>query len=139
MCKRLFAPGNDSFPTSLALLTLRFWLGATMLINHGTGKLLAYETMASSFPDPLGVGHITSYSLVVAAEFLASILLIAGIVTRFAALMLTVNMSVAFFLVHKAALTGEHSGEVAFVYLAGFATLLLAGPGRISLDKVIFE
>jgi len=110
-----------------------------MLINHGTGKLLAYETMASSFPDPLGVGHITSYALVVAAEFLASILLITGIVTRFAALMLTVNMSVAFFLVHKAALTGEHSGEVAFVYLAGFATLLLAGPGRISLDKVIFE
>ena len=139
MCKRLFAPGNDSFPTSLALLTLRFWLGATMLINHGTGKLLAYESMASSFPDPLGVGHITSYALVVAAEFLASILLIAGIITRFAALMLTVNMSVAFFLVHKAALTGEHSGEVAFIYLAGFTTLLLGGPGRISLDKVIFE
>jgi len=110
-----------------------------MLIQHGAGKLTAFETMASGFPDPLGLGHITSYVLVVGAEFFASVLLMAGLLTRFAALMLAVNMSVAFFVVHKSALTGEHSGELAFIYLAGFATLLLAGSGRISLDKVFFE
>jgi putative oxidoreductase len=139
MFKKLFAPGNDSFPTSLALLTLRFWLGATMLMNHGAGKLKNYDTMASSFPDPLGFGHIGSYVLVVSAEFFASILLMAGLVTRFAALILAINMTVAFFVVHKAALTGEHSGELAFIYLAGYAALLLGGAGRISLDKVFFE
>lgn len=139
MLQKLFAPGNDSFPTSLGLLALRFWLGATMLINHGAGKLKGFETMAHGFPDPLGVGHITSYVLVVSAEFFASILLMAGLVTRFAALMLSVNMTVAFFLVHKAALSGEHSGELAFIYLAGYAALLLGGPGRISLDKTFFE
>ena len=110
-----------------------------MLINHGAGKLKAYETMASGFPDPLGFGHIGSYVLVVSAEFFASILLIAGLATRLAALMLSVNMAVAFFVVHKAALTGEHSGELAFIYLAGFVALLLGGAGRISLDKVFFE
>ena len=139
MFKKLFAPGNDSFPTSLGLLALRFWLGATMLINHGTGKLKGFGTMASGFPDPLGIGHTPSYVLVVLAEFFASILLISGLVTRFAALMLSVNMTVAFFVVHKASLTGEHSGELAFIYLAGYAALLLAGAGRISLDKVFFE
>jgi putative oxidoreductase len=95
--------------------------------------------MASGFPDPLGVGHITSYVLVVSAEFFASILLMVGFLTRLAAFMLAVNMAVAFFLVHKAALAGEHSGELAFIYLAGHAALLLGGPGRVSLDKVIFE
>jgi len=139
MLKKLFSPGNDSLATSIGLLNLRFWLGATMLINHGAAKLKGYETMASSFPDPLGLGHLPSYVLVVSAEFFASILLIAGLVTRFAALMLAVNMAVAFFVVHKAALTGEHSGELAFIYLAGFCALLLGGAGRISLDKVFFE
>jgi putative oxidoreductase len=43
-------------------------------------------------------------------------------------------MSVAFFLVHKMALKGPMSGEMAFIYLAGFVTVLLAGPGRFSVD-----
>jgi putative oxidoreductase len=65
--------------------------------------------------------------------------LIAGLVTRFGALVLTINMSVAFFMAHKAALSGEHSGELAFIYLAAYVTLLFAGAGRISLDKIIFR
>jgi putative oxidoreductase len=43
-------------------------------------------------------------------------------------------MSVAFFLVHKMALKGPGSGELAFTYLAAFVVLLLAGPGRFALD-----
>lgn len=139
MFKKIFAPGNDSFWTSLALLILRVWLGMTMLINHGVGKLTTFSEKAADFPDPLGVGHGTSLALVVFAEVFASMLLIMGFVTRFAALVLAVNLTVAFLFVHKGMLSGGHSGELAFIYLAGYITLLLAGAGRVSVDKAVFE
>lgn len=138
MLKRLFAPGNDSFLTSLSLFVLRVWLGANMLINHGWGKLTKFNDLASGFPDPLKVGHTASLALVVFAEALCSALLILGLFTRFAALVLAVNVGVAFFIVHKATLKGEHSGELAFIYLAGYVVLFLAGAGKLSLDNKLF-
>jgi putative oxidoreductase len=138
MMKKLFAPGNDSFATSLALLTLRLWLGLTMLINHGVGKLKDFSHLAGDFPDPFGIGHGASLALVVFAEVVASLLLVMGLTTRFAALVLVVNMAVAFLSAHKGSLSGSHSGELAFIYLAGYVALLLAGAGRISVDKTVF-
>jgi putative oxidoreductase len=138
MMKKIFAPGNDSLGTSLALLTLRLWLGMTMLINHGAGKLKDFSHLTSVFPDPLKIGHGASLTLAVFAEVVASILLVVGLTTRFAALVLTVNMAVAFFVVHKRALSGDHSGELAFIYMACYVALLLAGPGRMSVDKSVF-
>ena len=125
--------------TSVGLLIFRLWFGLTLLLNHGWGKLKAFDTMASSFADPLKIGHTPSFALVVFAEVVAAALVATGLVTRFAALVLTINMSVAFFMVHKRALSGSHSGELAFIYLAGFVALLLAGPGRISLDNRFFK
>jgi putative oxidoreductase len=138
MFAKFFAPGNDSLPTTLGLLVLRLSLGLPMLLVHGISKLKAYDTMASSFADPLKIGHIPSFTLVVFAEVVAASLIAAGLLTRFAALVLTINLSVAFFFVHQGSLSGSHSGEPAFIYLAGFVTLFLAGPGRLSLDKRFF-
>src|SRR5436305_1601427 len=117
MFKRLFAPASDSFGTSLGLFIFRLWLGSTMLINHGLGKLEKFNSMSSGFADPLGVGHRTSLALVVFAEVVASLLLIVGLTTRFAALVLAINLGVAFAVVHKTSLSGAHSGELAFIYL----------------------
>lgn len=138
MFSKFFSPGNDSLLASLGLLTLRLWLGLTMLLNHGIGKAKAFDTMAPNWVDPFKIGHTASFALVVFAELVASSLLAAGLITRFAALVLAVNMGVAFFIAHKATLTGGHSGELAFIYLAGFVTLFLAGPGRISVDQRVF-
>jgi putative oxidoreductase len=63
-----------------------------------------------------------------------------GLLGRFAAVGTGITMAVAFFLVHEAKLArGPGSGEMAFVYLAGFVALLIAGPGRFSLDQVLFS
>src|SRR6266571_881690 len=124
MLKKLFAPANDSFGASLALLTLRLWLGLTLLINHGVGKLKDFSHLSGDFPDPLGIGHGASLALAVFAEVVASLLLVMGLLTRFAALVLAVNMAVAFFLIHKRSLSGDHSGELAFIYLAAYVALL---------------
>ncbi len=122
----------------MALLLLRVWIGLQMLIVHGIDKLSNFKGMAPHFPDPLGIGHTTSLGLSVFAEFFVSLLIIMGLFTRLSALILIVNMSVAFIGVHQAALTGDHSGELAFLYLMGYVVLFIAGPGRISADKILF-
>jgi putative oxidoreductase len=136
--KKLFAPGKDSALTSLGLLALRLFFGLTMLLHHGLDKLDKFNTLAPGFPDPLGVGHKVSLALTVFAEVVAAALLAAGLLTRFAALALAFEMGVAFIAIHKMTLGGPMPGEFAFVYFGGYLTLLLAGAGKISLDKAFF-
>jgi putative oxidoreductase len=136
MIKKLFVPGNSSGAANLGLLVLRLWIGFSMLLNHGVEKLKTFSDLAPNFPDPLGIGHPASLALAVFAEFFASLLLVFGLVTRLGALVLTINMSVAFFIVLKGSLNG--AGELAFLYLMGYVTLLLAGPGSFSVDKALF-
>ena len=132
---RFFQFGFLPRSVDLALLVLRLWLGLTMLLNHGRGKLMGFSEMAGKFSDPLGVGPTVSLSMAVFAEVVCAGLLALGLLTRFAALVLIILMAVAFFFVHGRALSGPSSGELAFIYLAGFVALFLAGPGRFSIDR----
>jgi putative oxidoreductase len=126
----------DFLPSSvdLGLFVLRVWVGASMLLLHGWGKLADYEKMPKGFYDPFGIGNEVSWGLAVFAEVVCATLLVVGLFTRFAALAGAITMSVAFFLFHKMVLKETPSGELAFIYLAAFVTILLAGPGRFALD-----
>ncbi len=73
------------------------------------------------------------------AEVLGSLLLVFGFMTRLAALVLVINLFVAFLMVHKTALTGQGNGELSFIYLAGYCGLLIAGGGLFSMDTVVFK
>jgi putative oxidoreductase len=138
MIKKLFAPGNDSALTSFGLLVLRIWLGLAMFFNHGLDKLANFSDHAAKFPDPLGIGHAPSLALVTFAETAGALLLAFGLLTRFAALTLVIDLGVAFVMVHKTVLSGQGSGEMAFIYLAGYVALLIAGGGTFSVDKAVF-
>lgn len=121
--------------TDLALLALRVWLGLSIACLHGWGKLQGLLSGTSKFPDILGIGATPALALAVFAEFFCALLLVLGLWTRLAALMLVITMAVAFFMAHGAKLSGQGNGELAFIYLAGFVTLLLAGAGKFSVDK----
>ena len=121
--------------TDVGLLVLRLWLGLSLLLLHGWTKLSTFHQMAGKFPDPLKIGHQNSLILAIVGEVVCPILIVLGLFTRFGALGSAINMSVAFFLVHNHSLKmGPGSGELAYVYLAGFVALFLAGPGKFSLD-----
>ena len=122
----------------MALLVARLWFGLTMLFNHGFEKLAHFKDIVGTFPDPLGFGQEASLVLVIFAEVLGSLLLTIGLLTRLAASVLVIDMFVAFLMVHKTAMTGQSGGELAFLYLAGYITLLIAGGGLFSLDTVAF-
>ena len=125
--------------TSMALLLARLWFGLTMLLNHGIEKLTHFSDKVATFPDPLHVGPEASLIMVVLAEVGAAILLAAGFLTRIAAAVLVIDMFVAFLMVHKTALSGQGSGELAFLYLAGYVILVIAGGGLFSLDTIVFS
>jgi putative oxidoreductase len=137
MIKKIFAPANNSGSANFALLVLRIWIGLEMLMLHGADKLTHFSQYAEHFADPFGIGMKASLALSVFAEFFASLLLILGLVTRFGALVLITNMTVAFISMHGK-LTGSQNGELAFVYLLIYLVIFLAGPGKCSLDKALF-
>ena len=119
----------------LGLLILRVSLGFSMLLLHGWAKFQNFNTIAPKFIRLFDVvpSHI-SLGMAVFAEVVCSVLIILGFFTRFAALNLAITMAVAFFIQHKGQFTGPASGELAFVYLVGFATLVFAGSGKYAAD-----
>ena len=139
MFKKLFVPSDDSDLTHMALLVARLWFGLTMLFNHGFDKLAHFNDIVGTFPDPLRLGQEASLVLVVLAEVLGALLLTVGFMTRVAAAVLVIDMFVAFLMVHKTAMNGQGSGELAFLYLAGYVILLIAGGGLFSLDTLAFR
>ncbi|HWL53630.1 MAG TPA: DoxX family protein [Chthoniobacteraceae bacterium] len=126
-----FLPAN----ASAAQLILRIWVGVSMFFFHGMGKLTKFSELSTSFPDPFGVGHTVSLVLALLAEVVGSILLILGLFTRLSATLGVITMATAFVFVHGAKLPPtEGHGEMAFIYMAIYAALVVAGAGRYSLD-----
>lgn len=118
--------------TSIGLLLLRVFLGATMLIAHGIPKLGKFSTIPPKFADPIGVGKTLSLVLAVSAEVGCAFLLVIGLFTRFAAFPLLFTMLVAAFVIHG----GDpwHKKEFALLYGVPFLMLIFTGAGRYSLD-----
>lgn len=119
----------------IALLILRVWLAGGMIVLHGWGKVGRLTAGSVKFADPYGLGPELSLTLAMLAEVGAAALLAIGLGTRWAALALIFTLGTAFFAAHGAALSGPGNGELPFVYVAGFVAILLAGPGRYSVDE----
>src|SRR5579863_4794478 len=113
-------------------LVLRVAFGLLLLIDHGLGKITHFSNLEYTFYNFLNIGHRWSLILCIFAEVVCAGLVALGIFTRFAALVLVVNFSVAAFM----ALKGEPLShrELALLFLAAFFALLMTGPGKYSVD-----
>lgn len=124
------------FSADLGLLVLRAWLGLTIFLAHGLDKLKNFEGTVGFFQKTFGFPSFIGAGAVL-AESVFAVLLVLGLATRWSAAFLSVTMAVAFFVAHKASFdpaSATKSGELAFIYLAGFVALLIAGAGRYSVD-----
>ena len=120
---------------NVASLILRLTFGLLLFINHGLDKIRHFGNLEYSFPDPFHIGHRWSLVLAVFAEVFCSLLLTLGLFTRIIALFLVIEMAVAAFLIHRGQSLTVH--EPALLYLTAFFSLLLVGPGRISVDGMM--
>ena len=119
----------------MGLLILRLFFGSTLCIVHGWAKAVHFSTMASSFPDPLHIGSRFTLLFALFSDLICSLLVVLGLATRWAALVIAVNTGAAFFVVHRLSLFGPHNGELALLFCAWSLAIFLMGPGRYSLDK----
>lgn len=118
--------------TGFSLLFLRLFAGSFMLIGHGYGKFMNIYQGDYQFADPFGLGPEISLFLSVFAEGICALFLIFGFLARFSAMVLAMNMTVAFLFVHLHQSFGEM--ELALIYLVVFITIFLLGPGKYSID-----
>ena len=127
---------KDNLP-DFGLLFLRMSAGLFIVFGHGWGKLMNFGTMSTQFPDPIGLGSTVSLVLVVFAEVFCGLAFALGLVTRFSALPLIIFMLVGAAIFH--ADDPWQKKEFALLYLIPFVTVFLAGPGKYSLDRIIFK
>jgi len=119
------------------LLVIRLALGTLMLVAHGWPKLATFAEKSTTFPDPLGVGSSVSLSLAIFGETVCAALVAIGLFARPAALTAAITMAVAFFAAHGGKFMGPGNGELAFVYMIGFAAIAIAGAGKLSVDGLL--
>jgi putative oxidoreductase len=128
----------DRMPAA-APLVLRLVFGF-MIAAHGWQKLQAGPANFATTLTKLGVPAPDIMAWVVTlTELGGGILLIVGLLTRLAAVALTINLTVALLLVRiDAGLISMQGGfELELGYIAGFLAILLAGPGSASIDRAI--
>ncbi|HZV69091.1 MAG TPA: DoxX family membrane protein [Saprospiraceae bacterium] len=126
---------NRKWAVDLALLVLRAGTGL-LLLPHGLGKFEAFDEKASTFYNFLNLGSEVSMGLTIFGELLCSILLTLGLGTRLVLIPLMIMMLVIVFGVHGEDPLGDK--EHGLLYLLSYFALFLLGPGRISLDQLIF-
>jgi putative oxidoreductase len=134
MKKIIFGAGTDKNWLSFALLILRLTVGILML-THGFPKLVNFGQMSHGFFNLFNIGSNVSLALDIFAEVFCSILLIIGLASRPALIPLILAMAVAVFMVHAGQALSVK--ELAIHYLASYIVLLIAGPGKYSVDYLI--
>lgn len=137
--KKLFSTRYSETSFTIATLLLRLCFGLLMIVNHGYAKLANYPTLLQKFKDPTGLlSPSVALALTVFAEFFCAAFVVLGLFTRLACIPLIIAMGTAFFIVHGSNYAaGKGGGETALLFLVAFSTLLLTGPGKVSLDRLI--
>ncbi len=120
----------------LALVLLRTALGI-IFITHGYPKLIHGAAMQSFFIEHGLPGYFVYIGGVV--EFFGGGLLILGLFTRGAAVVLTLEMCVAIWRVHSSrGILAVHEYEFPLMMAVGCFVLAAVGAGLISVDYTIF-
>ncbi len=127
---------NSSLSQDLGKFLLRATL-AILILFHGVTKILTGIDYIIGMIAGVGLPPAVAY-LVYVGEVLAPVLVLIGVWTRPAALVIAINMTVAVLLVHTSqfftlAKTGGWILELQGMYFISALTVMLLGAGRFSI------
>ena len=106
----------------------------TIFIAHSLGK---FNPGFVGFLNQIGIPAEMQF-FVALGEFVPGILLIIGVLTRVSASILSIIMLGAIFHVkHASNLTGQGGFELELLLLISNLSVIVAGPGRVSLSHII--
>ena len=123
------------------------WIGPTLVrltlgivfMGTGWGKLHGLDDVTKFFTDlHLPAPHFQAI-LVASTEFFGGLAILLGLATRLAALPLAITMVVAILTAKRAQIDGVSAlvGLEEWSYLVMFLWLVFAGPGPLSLDRLL--
>ena len=119
---------------------LQYWYngslpGSLLLIGHGLPKISNFTELSSTFFDPLRIGHRNSLILVILSELFSSMLLVLGLFTRIVAFIIVFELTVVVFVFHH----GQplKNFELPAMFLTSVFTIMIVGPGRVSVDGMM--
>ena len=124
--------------SSFGFLALRLCIGI-LLMHHGFEKLDNIENFANAFVKPIHLPFPITLSYVAAfSEIAGSWMLIAGLGSRFGALVILGTMTIAIY--HAVYINGFNIYliELLGVYWGGALCILLNGGGQFSIDHILY-
>jgi len=132
--KLSFLPINNDF----ALLFIRIWFCTSLFVKHGIEKFTRFPQMVTHFPDPIHVGPTIGLSFALIADAICTLFIVLGLGTRLAATFIAINLLVVFIFLHQFSFLKDHA-ELVYTYLGLSIFLILAGPGKYSLDHKLLN
>jgi putative oxidoreductase len=113
---------------------------AILILFHGVSKLMGGIAFITGMLEKAGLPGVFGY-LVYIGEVIAPLMILFGIFTRAAALVVAVNMIVALLLVHTSQFftlnaQGGWALELQGMYLGGALAVALLGAGRYSIGGI---
>ena len=141
---RLFLRFTGYTYSNMARLFLRLFVGV-MFMQFGIRHLVNFTELCADFPTVLGISSEASLILMIIIELVCSLLIMAGFLTRLATIPPIIAMIAAeYYILHDLlphslihGLTWDQPGYLLIMFIGIYLFILLAGPGKISLDYLI--
>ncbi|HSZ32985.1 MAG TPA: DoxX family protein [Puia sp.] len=133
--RKLLSTSYSDGAFNFAMLVQRVVTGLLLLIGHGLPKIQNFSELSVNFYDPFRISHRGSLILVILAELFCSMLLVLGLFTRIVAFIIVINLSVAVFIYHN----GQplKNVDLGAIYLTNVFTIMILGPGKVSVDGMM--
>lgn len=140
---RLFLRFSGYTYSNMARLFMRLFVGL-MFMQFGIRQINQFAAMVPTFPTVFGWSSETCLVLMIIVEIACSALIMVGLCTRLSTIPPIITMIMAErYLVHDVLHTDTSMlnymdvGYVPILFIGIYLFLLLAGPGKISLDYLI--
>ena len=130
--KRLITTHYSAGAFNTATLLLRIVFGILMMYR-GYEILVHFSNPQRYIPNIMGIGMTASKLFVIFAEFFCALFVVIGLFTRLVVIPIIIVIIAIFMAIHYTVFDLA-TGETYALYLSAFITLLLVGPGKVSVD-----
>lgn len=143
-CATTFIKFTGYTYSNMARLFIRLFVGV-MFMQFGIRHLVNFSAMSVDFPTIFGWSHESCLILMIVIEIVCSLLIMVGFLTRLSTLPPIASMVAAeYYILHDMlpdvsayGLDSIQPGYLPIMFIGIYLYILLAGPGKISLDYFI--
>ncbi|MDE5720685.1 MAG: DoxX family protein [Paramuribaculum sp.] len=130
--------------SNMARLFIRLFVGV-MFMQFGIRHLVAFEQLRDTFPCMFGLQPSTCLVIMIVIEIVCSLFIMVGFLTRISVIPPALSMMAAeYYIFHNLlpnvsgyGLSDTQPGYLPIMFIGIYLYILLAGPGKISLDYFI--